>query len=244
MKINRKNIIIAVVVIFFLIGIIPKIARYITTSLSAKETQDFAVVEKPRISDGADSLELSGELKPFLQTEIFSRINGLVKDRYVQLGEKVKKGQLLAEIDTPDLDAEAASSKSALISAQKRLMETKYQYDYAARTYERYRNSSQDGAISAQELEAKYNSFKTSEMAYEGAKADVEKAREDLNRLTALQSYKRVTSPFDGVISKDNIDAGANVVAGGSSTSTSLFEVQQIDKFRAAIFVPQSYVRL
>lgn len=243
MKINRKNIIIAVVVIFFLIGIIPKIARYITTSLNAKETQYVAFVEKPRISDGADSLELSGELKPFLQTEIFSRINGLVKDRYVQLGEKVKKGQLLAEIDTPDLDAEAASSKSALISAQKRLMETKYQYDYAARTYERYRNSSQDGAISAQELEAKYNSFKTSEMAYEGAKADVEKAREDLNRLTALQSYKRVTSPFDGVISKYNIDAGANVVAGGSSTSTSLFEVQQIDKFRAAIFIPQSYVR-
>ena len=111
MKINRKNIIIAVVVIFFLIGIIPKIARYITTSLNAKETQYVAFVEKPRISDGADSLELSGELKPFLQTEIFSRINGLVKDRYVQLGEKVKKGQLLAEIDTPDLDAEAASSK-------------------------------------------------------------------------------------------------------------------------------------
>lgn len=243
MKINRKNIIIAVVVIFFLIGIIPKIARYITTSLNAKETQYVAFVEKLQISDGADSLELSGELKPFLQTEIFSRINGLVKDRYVQLGEKVKKGQLLAEIDTPDLDAEAASAKSTLISAQKRLMEAKYQLDYASRTYERYRNSSQDGAISAQELEAKYNSFKTSEMAYEGAKADVEKAREDLNRLTALQSYKRVTSPFDGVISKYNIDAGANVVAGGSSTSTSLFEVQQIDKFRAAIFVPQSYVR-
>lgn len=141
------------------------------------------------------------------------------------------------------MDAEAASAKSTLISAQKRLMEAKYQLDYASRTYERYRNSSQDGAISAQELEAKYNSFKTSEMAYEGAKADVEKAREDLNRLTALQSYKRVTSPFDGVISKYNIDAGANVVAGGSSTSTSLFEVQQIDKFRAAIFVPQSYVR-
>lgn len=73
------------------------------------------------------------------------------------------------------MDAEAASAKSTLISAQKRLMEAKYQLDYASRTYERYRNSSQDGAISAQELEAKYNSFKTSEMAYEGAKADVEK---------------------------------------------------------------------
>ena len=80
-------------------------------------------------------------------------------------------------------------------------------------------------------------------MNYLGAQADVDKAKQDLNRLTALQGYKRVVAPFDGVISKYNIDAGANVVSGGSSTSTSLFEIQQIDKFRATIFVPQNYVR-
>ena len=90
MKINRKNIIIAVVVIFFLIGIIETRASYHPTSLNEKAPHQVAFVEHPRISDGADSLELSGELKPFLQTEIFSRINGLVKDRYVQLGDKVK----------------------------------------------------------------------------------------------------------------------------------------------------------
>ena len=96
MKINRKNIIIAVVVIFFLIGIIPKIARYITTSLNAKETQYVAFVEKPRISDGADSLELSGELKPFLQTILTRRfdelgISGLDIDdnTNVEVGEKL-----------------------------------------------------------------------------------------------------------------------------------------------------------
>ena len=211
--------------------------------MNAKEAQYIAIVEKPRISDGIDNLELSGELKPYLQTEIFSRINGLVKNRYVELGQKVKKGQILAEIDTPDLDAEVASAKSALISAEKRLMETKYQYDYASRTYERYKNSAKDGAISTQDLESKYNSYKTSEMNWQGAKADVDKAKEDYNRLLALQGYKQVVAPFDGVISKYNIDAGANVVAGGSTTSTSLFEIQQIDKFRATIFVPQSYVR-
>ena len=243
MKINKKNIIIAIVVLLLLVGIIPKVVRFITTSINAREAKYVALVEQPSLTNGEDGLELSGELKPYLQTEMFSRINGLVSERCVQLGDHVKKGQLLATIDTPDLDAEAASAKSALISAEKHLMETKYQYNFAKQTYERFKNSSSDGAISRQDLDTKYNEFKTSEMNYLGAQADVDKAKQDLNRLTALQGYKRVVAPFDGVISKYNIDAGANVVSGGSSTSTSLFEIQQIDKFRATIFVPQNYVR-
>ena len=240
---NPKNIIICIILILFVIGIIPKAKRFITTSQNAKEVEYIAITETPQISEDDSDLLLSGELKPFLHTEIFSRINGLVNQRYVQLGEHVKKGQLLAKIDTPDLDAEAASAKSALISAEKHLMETKYQYDFAKQTYERYQKSSVDGAISRQELESKLNNYKTSEMNYLGAKADVAKSKEDLNRLLALQSYKNVVAPFDGVISKYNIDAGANVVSGGSSTSTSLFEIQQIDKFRATMFIPQNYVR-
>ena len=243
MKINKRNIIITIVAFLLLVGIIPKAVRFITTSINAREAKYVALVEKPTLTNGQDGLELSGELKPYLQTEMFSRLNGLVSERYVQLGDHVKKGQLLATIDTPDLDAETASAKSALISAEKHLMETKYQYNFAKQTYERFKNSSSDGAISRQDLETKYNEFKTSEMNYLGAQADVDKAKQDLNRLTALQGYKRVIAPFDGVISKYNIDAGANVVSGGSSTSTSLFEIQQIDKFRATIFVPQNYVR-
>ena len=243
MKINKKNIITAIVAFLLLVGIIPKVVRFITTSINAREAKYVALVEQPTLTNGEDGLELSGELKPYLQTEMFSRINGLVSERCVQLGDHVKKGQLLATIDTPDLDAEAASAKSALISAEKHLMETKYQYNFAKQTYERFKNSSSDGAISRQDLDTKYNEFKTSEMNYLGAQADVDKAKQDLNRLTALQGYKRVVAPFDGVISKYNIDAGANVVSGGSSTSTSLFEIQQIDKFRATIFVPQNYVR-
>ena len=243
MKINKKNIIIAIVAFLLLVGIIPKVVRFITTSINAREAKYVALVEKPTLTNGEDGLELSGELKPYLQTEMFSRINGLVSERCVQLGDHVKKGQLLATIDTPDLDAETASAKSALISAEKHLMETKYQYNFAKQTYERFKNSSSDGAISRQDLDTKYNEFKTSEINYLGAQADVDKAKQDLNRLTALQGYKRVVAPFDGVISKYNIDAGANVVSGGSSTSTSLFEIQQIDKFRATIFVPQNYVR-
>jgi len=242
-KNDPKRAAVFIFILFFAIGIIPKIARYITTAISSRSVEYVAITETPVISDGDDTLVLSGELKPFLHTEIFSRISGLVHQRYVQLGQHVQQGQVLATIDTPDLDAEAASAKSALISAEKHLMETQYQYRYAKQTYDRYKKSSVNGAISRQELDTKYNDFKTSEMNYFGAKADVEKAKSDLNRLRALQQYKRVTAPFSGVISKYNIDAGANVVAGGSTTSTSLFEIQQIDKFRATVFVPQNYVR-
>ena len=239
---TRKQIIICIIVaVFFVVGITPKIIRYITTLMNSRANQYVAIVETPKLVDGEDTLELSGELKPFLHTELFSRIDGLVKDRYVELGDKVKKGQLLAEIDSPDLDAETASAKSALISAEKREMEAKYKYDYAKQTYDRYEKSSVDGAISKQELDTKYNDFKTSEMNYMSAKADVEKAKEDYNKFLALEGYKEVTAPFDGVLSRYNIDAGANVVSGGSSTSTSLFEIQQIDNFRATVFVPQNY---
>lgn len=240
---DKKKLIISIVLILFIIGLIPKIVRFINTAREARQAEYIAITETPIITSGENKLELSGELKPFLHTEIFSRINGLVNQRYVQLGEKVEKGQLLATIDTPDLDAEAMSAKSALISAEKHLMETQYQYNYAKQTYDRYQKSGINGAISKQEIDSKYNDFKTSEMNYLGAKADVAKAKSDLYRLTSLQAYKRVVAPFSGVISKYNIDAGANVVAGGSTTSTSLFEIQQIDKFRATIFVPQNYVR-
>lgn len=240
---DKKKLIISIVLILFIIGLIPKIVRFINTAREARQAEYIAITETPIITSGENKLELSGELKPFLHTEIFSRINGLVNQRYVQLGEKVEKGQLLATIDTPDLDAEAMSAKSALISAEKHLMETQYQYNYAKQTYDRYKKSGINGAISKQEIDSKYNDFKTSEMNYLGAKADVAKAKSDLYRLTSLQAYKRVVAPFSGVISKYNIDAGANVVAGGSTTSTSLFEIQQIDKFRATIFVPQNYVR-
>jgi len=242
-KNKMQRITILVFLGLFVIGFIPKFARFITTSLDARTQEYVALTETPTISDGLPDLDLSGELKPYLKTEIFSRVNGLVNQRYVQLGDKVRKGQLLATIDTPDLDQEASSAASIVISAKEHLRETQYQYTYAKQSYNRYKKSAVGGAISTQEIDSRYNDFKTSEMNYFAAKADVNKAAADLSRIRALQGYKRVVAPFSGVISKYNVDAGANVVAGGSTTSTSLFEIQQIDKFRVSLNIPQNYVQ-
>ena len=237
-----KSSVIGIFVFMFLVGFIPKVTRDIIAWKNAKSYEYVALYENPKIESEDDTLELSGELKPYLHTEIFSRINGIIKKRYVELGDKVVQGQLLATIDSPDLDEEGRSANAALITAQKRLMEAEYQYNFSKQSYDRYKQSSEGGAISKQELDAKYNEFKTSEMNYQAAKAEVKRAEAMKNRVQALMNYKNVNAPFSGVISKYNIDAGANVVAGGSSTSTSLFEIQQIDKFRVSLNIPQNYI--
>ena len=237
-----KSSVIGIFVFMFLVGFIPKVTRDIIAWKNAKSYEYVALYENPKIENEDDTLELSGELKPYLHTEIFSRINGIIKKRYVELGDKVVQGQLLATIDSPDLDEEGRSANAVLITAQKRLMEAEYQYNFSKQSYDRYKQSSQGGAISKQELDAKYNEFKTSEMNYQAAKAEVKRAEAMKNRVQALMNYKNVNAPFSGVISKYNIDAGANVVAGGSSTSTSLFEIQQIDKFRVSLNIPQNYI--
>ena len=237
-----KSSVIAIFVFMFLVGFIPKVTRDIIAWNDAKSYEYVALYENPKIESGDSTLELSGELKPYLHTEIFSRINGIIKKRYVELGDKVVQGQLLATIDSPDLDEEGQSANATLITAQKRLLEAEYQYNFSKQSYDRYKQSSDGGAISKQELDAKYNEFKTAEMNYQAAKAEVKRAEAMKNRIQALMDYKNVRAPFNGVISKYNVDVGANVVAGGSSTSTSLFEIQQIDKFRVSLNIPQNYI--
>ena len=237
-----KSSVIGVFVFMFLVGFIPKVTRDIIAWKNAKSYEYVALYENPKIESGDSALELSGELKPYMHTEIFSRINGIIKMRYVELGDKVVQGQLLATIDSPDLDEEGQSATATLISAQKRLLEAEYQYNFSKQSYDRYKQYSEGGAISKQELDAKYNEFKTAEMNYQAAKAEVKRAQAMKNRIQALMDYKNVRAPFSGVISKYNVDVGANVVAGGSSTSTSLFEIQQIDKFRVSLNIPQNYI--
>src|SRR5574344_457298 len=238
-----KKIVIATFIAFFIIGLIPKLMRLISTSHLAKTHEYIALTETPTIQNGMPNLELSGELKPYLHTEIFSRVNGLVHSRLVELGDKVQKGEVLATIDTPDLDEEATSAMAELVAAKKHLLESQYQYNYEKQSYKRYKNSSSDGAISRQELDTHYNSFKTSEMNYFASRAAVDKASAEAKRIQALQGYKQVRAPFSGIITKFNVDSGANVVAGGSNTSTSLFEIQQMDKFRVTLNIPQNYVQ-
>ncbi len=136
--------------------------------------------------------------------------------------------ELSAIVSAPLIDEDKSMAQKSLVDAQ-------YRYNLAKDTYFRYKKSFVDGAISPQEMQMKETDFKSAEAQYKVAKAN-------LQRATEMQNYEYIKAPFDGVVTKYNLDTGANIVAGGSSTSTMLFEVSQIDKLRSRIDIPQSYI--
>lgn len=236
---NKKAIIILAVTFFLILGTVPKIIRFAENRNS--EEQKFTVYyETPSHNAAIPDIELSGELKPYYSAQIYSKIDGLLKNRYVNLGDKVRKGQLLATIDAPVTDSDKISAESGLNAAQKALIEAEYKLNYAKETFERYKNAS--NAISVQELKSKEIDYNSAQMEYRIAKANVQTAQSQLRRASELKKYEEIAAPFDGIVTNYNVDAGSNIVAGGSSTSTVLFEISQVDKLRLRADIPQSYL--
>lgn len=222
-----KNKIILLVIILIICGSIPKAWRFFKT-INSEEQPFTAYYEKVTFDNKIPDVELSGELRPYFCSEIYSKVDGILEKRFVNIGDNVKKGELLAIVSAPLVDEDKSMAQKSLVDAQ-------YRYNLAKDTYFRYKNSFADGAISPQEMQMKETDFKSAEAQYKVAKAN-------LQRATEMQNYEYIKAPFDGVVTKYNLDTGANVVAGGSSTSTLLFEVSQIDKLRLRIDIPQSYI--
>jgi RND family efflux transporter MFP subunit len=154
---------------------------------------------------------LPGTFQAFKETTIFARANGYVKDWKVDIGDNVKEGQLLAEIETPELDQQVAQAKAS--------------NDIAKITADRWRDLVAKKVVSKQE-------YDQNEKAYEGAKANYE-------QLQKLQGFKQIVAPFDGKISTRSVDFGTLVTAGSGNTGTALFGIVQSDPLRVYVFAPQ-----
>jgi len=236
---SKKAFLISIIALLLTWGTIPKVVRFFETRKTIPEKYTV-YYEIPSNNMKISPLELSGELKPYYSTQVYSKIDGLLEQRYVNIGDSVKKGQLLAVIAAPVVDSDKITAEANLNSAQKSLFEAEYKLNYAKGTFERYKNAA--GAISVQELQTKEKDFNTAQMEYKIAKANVESAKAQLKRAAELKNYEKITAPFDGIITNYNVDAGSNIVAGGSATSTVLFEISQIDKLRLRADIPQSYL--
>ena len=223
----KNNKIIIAIIILFILGTIPKVWRF-AKSLHTDNQPFTAYYETVTYDNKIPDIQLSGELKPYYHSEIYSKIDGILDKRYVNIGDNVKQGDILAIVSAPLIDADKTM-------AQKSLTEAQFKRTLAQDTYNRYRKSFKDGAISPQEMQTRETDYQTAQMEYKIALAN-------LNRANSMQNYEYIKAPFSGVITKYNVDAGANVVAGGSTTSTLLFEISQIDKLRLRIDIPQSYI--
>ncbi|HLH10539.1 MAG TPA: efflux RND transporter periplasmic adaptor subunit [Methylovirgula sp.] len=200
----------------------------------AVATKDAAVpivdVISPQVSAPDDTLVLPGQTMAFTDTPIYARTNGYLTHWYFDIGSEVKKGQLLAEIETPELDQQLRQARADLTTAQ---ANAKLAGITAHRTAELLKSDS----VSTQERD---NAAGT----YAADQAIVASREAEVARLLELQSYEKVYAPFDGVITARNTDVGDLINAGAGTPNTELFRIEAIDKLRVYVAVPEAYAPL
>jgi RND family efflux transporter MFP subunit len=183
----------------------------------------------PGSSGDAGALELPGRLEAVSRAAIYARVSGYLKSWKADIGTPVKAGQLLAEIETPDLDQQLLQAKANLASAQANA-------SLAGTTAKRWQSMLGSDSVSKQEAEEKSGDFATKQSMVNAAQADVD-------RVQALKGFTRIVAPFDGVVTARNTDVGALINAGGGS-GPQLFEVSDTRKLRVYVSVPQSYASI
>jgi RND family efflux transporter MFP subunit len=177
--------------------------------------------------EGDHTLQLPGQVQAFNTAPIHPRVSGYVKRWYVDIGAQVKAGQVLAEIDTPDLDAQVAQAKADLATAAAN-------QKLAAVTAERWKGLLASDAVSKQDADDKNGDLAAKTAMLNSAKAN-------LNRLEALESFKRIVAPFDGVVTARNAEIG-QLVTEGSTTTPPLFTVADEKRLRLYVQTPQAYI--
>jgi len=182
---------------------------------------------------------LPGDTSAWFETTIYARVNGYVENWRVDIGDTVKKGQVLATIETPELDAELHAARAQLKVSEAQVNARKAEANFSRTTNERWRDSPK-GVVSDQEREAKKADFESAEARLYAANAQVALDQSKVDQYTALTQFRQVMAPFDGTVTERKIDVGNLVAAGSGSTTTPLYRMAQTDPLRVFVEVPQS----
>jgi membrane fusion protein, multidrug efflux system len=223
----------------FAAGYLPKRhARALLTAEAADTARELpsVVVVHGKPPKPGKGLVLPGNLKGKEQTVLFARANGFVQRWLVDLGDSVKQGQLLLELDTPELDREVEQARAGLAEKTAAVNESKASRDYALVNLDRLQKLSEAGVASHGDLQKTESEAKVAEAKVGVANAIRASQLANLHRLEQLQSFAKVTAPFDGVITARKVDRGTLVSAGGSA----LYELAAVDPLRVIVDVPQS----
>ncbi len=207
-----------VFLIVLLAGWLPRHRRNQETAERARNQQNQRpVVEVERVhrSPTTAGLVLPGTTLPLTEAYLYGRANGYLKARYVDIGDHVRKGQLLAVIDAPDLDQQVDQAREQLRQAQGQMEQQRAQLALATVTVNRYRVLVAKGVFSRQEGDQRETDYSSQLALVAAADRNVEAFRANLRRVQALQSYEFVRAPFAGVITQRNVDVGALISAGG-----------------------------
>ncbi len=227
----RFRVWIIVVLVLIVVGLVAGyLPRWKQRGILVADTRELSIptvtVVSPMAGKASDGLTLPAEVKPFVESPIYARASGYLKRWLVDIGSKVEAGQLLAEIDTPEITQELAQGRAQLAQAEAAL-------DLAKITASRWAELLKTASVSEQEA-----AEKKSDLALKAA--TVEAARANVRRLEEMQSFARVTAPFAGTITMRRMDVGELITAG---SAREIFHLAQTDTLRVFVRVPQTSAR-
>jgi RND family efflux transporter MFP subunit len=209
-------------------------------------------VIQPEVATQSD-LTVAATTQAMQDTIVYARTTGYVSKRHVDIGDRVKAGQLLAEIASPEIDQQLRQAEAELQQSQKSLDLQNATLDLARTTMARYTSADADNAVAKQLVDQSVVAVKTGQAAVAAAEATVASSAANVRHFQELTSFERITAPFAGTIIQRNVDVGALIVAGSPTNNTAaapssvsggangLFEVARIDWLRVFVTVPQAY---
>src|SRR5713226_838015 len=231
---SKRGWIVAGVVLLVFAGIVAYgiLARLRKAATVRADTAQMAVpsvsVVSPQRSAPTQEIVLPGNVQPFVSAPIYARTSGYVRSWYADIGAHVRKGQLLAVVDTPEVDQQLAQSRSNLATAQDNLK-------LAETTKNRYQGLLATHAVSQQDVD---NAVGT----YSANKSIVDANQANVKQLETLQSFEKIYAPFDGIITARNTDIGMLINSGNSGNAKAdLFHISQPGKLRVYVNVPEQY---
>jgi membrane fusion protein, multidrug efflux system len=229
---GRAKLMVGIVLLVLLAaGLVTFLTRRSETNALAKETDAAAIptvaVVKPLAETGDSELVLPGNLQAYIESPIFARTNGYLLRWYKDMGSKVAKGELLASIDTPEVDQELSQARAAREQIKAALGLAKISAD-------RWANLRKTDSVSQQEADQQAS-------GYQQAQANLAAADANVRRLEELESFKNVYAPFFGVLTRRNVDPGALINSGAQANGRELFDIARVDPLRVYVSVPQAY---
>jgi RND family efflux transporter MFP subunit len=183
---------------------------------------------------------LPGNALPLAEAAIYARTNGYIKSRLADIGDHVKEGQLLAVIATPEIDAQLEQSRATLLQTRANLDRDKAKEVFARSEAKRYRDLVQNQGVSRQDYESAIASLGVASATVKATESTLKVNEADIQRLTALQSFEKVTAPFAGVVTVRNIDTG-DLVSADAPNGKQMFHVMRTDVLRVFVNVPQVF---
>jgi membrane fusion protein (multidrug efflux system) len=245
----------ALFAVLLVVGVVPRVRSRHQLASAAQSTRAAVTsvyVVRPVAASEAD-LSLAATTQGLQDAIIYARTSGFMRKRHVDIGDDVKAGQLLAEIDSPEIDQQLRQARADLRQAEKNLDLQKATRDLARVTMERYRGADAEGAVAMVAVDQSVAAYRTAEAAVAAAEASVESFRANVRRLLDMTAFERVLAPFAGTVIQRSVDVGALITAGSPTDNTALsptsptgkasglFEVARIDELRVFVSVPQAY---